>query len=151
VTEKIVEKKIAEQVEPAPIKTENTQSTFGVGFISVIFLMIIVTMIGFYFLNALSNKQDAQQTKIVRENERVLTLTKQITSIQAQLASTQKLLTTVDADVTSTDDVFTQKLTAFSKVNDKNLNRVHADLNQSIANVQRQLGKTRGDWLMADA
>jgi uncharacterized protein HemX len=87
----------------------------------------------------------------VRENERVLTLTKQITSIQAQLASTQKLLTTVDADVTSTDDVFTQKLTAFSKVNDKNLNRVHADLNQSIANVQRQLGKTRGDWLMADA
>ncbi|MCK5898770.1 MAG: uroporphyrinogen-III C-methyltransferase, partial [Methylococcales bacterium] len=72
-------------------------------------------------------------------------------SIQAQLASTQKLLTTVDADVTSTDDVFTNKLAEFSKTNDAKLKLTHADLKEAILKLQRQLGKTRGDWLMADA
>ncbi len=153
VTKKVIEKKSDQKPETKPVVAvaEQPKSKFGLGFIILVFLIIIVSMVGFYFINQLNNEQEIQQTKFVRENERVLSLTKQLTSIQAQLASTQKLLTTVDADVTSTDDVFTNKLAEFSKTNDAKLKLAHADLKESILKLQRQLGKTRGDWLMADA
>ncbi|MCK4493051.1 MAG: uroporphyrinogen-III C-methyltransferase [Methylococcales bacterium] len=156
-TEKVTTKKAEKKPEQTPEiqqivdEKPKSKSKLGLGFIILLFLIIIISMIGFYVVQKLSSEQEAQQTKFMRENERVLSLTKQLTSIQAQLAATQKLLTTVDADVTSTDDVFTHKLAEFSKINEAKLKLTHADLKEDILKLQRQLGKTRGDWLMADA
>ncbi|MCK5871890.1 MAG: uroporphyrinogen-III C-methyltransferase [Methylococcales bacterium] len=148
---KKAEKKTAQPPEIKQTVAEKPKSKLGLGFIILLFLIVIISMVGFYFVQKLSAKQETHHSKLLRENERVLSLTKQLTSIQAQLASTQKLLTTVDADVTSTDDVFTHKLAEFSKINEAKLKLGHADLKEDILKVQRQLGKTRGDWLMADA
>ena len=139
-TEKVTTKKAEKKPEQTPeiqqIVDEKPKSKLGLGFIILLFLIIIISMIGFYVVQKLSSEQEAQQTKFMRENERVLSLTKQLTSIQAQLAATQKRLTTVDADVTSTDDVFTHKLAEFSKINEVKLKLTHADLKEDILKLQ---------------
>nr|WP_305891834.1 uroporphyrinogen-III C-methyltransferase [Methylomonas sp. WSC-6] len=53
--------------------------------------------------------------------------------------------------MTGKDNHFTQTLADFSKLHEEHLNTARKELETSILVLQRQLGKTRGDWLLADA
>ncbi|MDQ7089788.1 MAG: uroporphyrinogen-III C-methyltransferase [Methylococcales bacterium] len=152
VAEKVTEEKQQkDEIVTEHVTVAEKKSNAWIGSVLIVLLIVIITFIGFYFLQQLGIKQDDQQLKIGNENLRIFELTKQLNSIQSQLASTQSQLTSVDADVTDTDNVFNKRLSEFSKRNDEKLEATHADLRQTILRLQRQLGKTRGDWLMADA
>lgn len=118
---------------------------------TLLILIIVLASIGIYLLLQLNDKQATQKTRLANENLRVIELTKQINSTQTQLASIQAQLISTEANITGTDDVFNQRLAKFSKRHDEKLQLTHTDLKQTILHLQRQLGKTRGDWLMADA
>nr|WP_305891397.1 uroporphyrinogen-III C-methyltransferase [Methylomonas sp. SURF-1] len=53
--------------------------------------------------------------------------------------------------MTGKDNHFNQTLAEFSKLHEERLATARKELENSILLVQRQLGKTRGDWLLADA
>ncbi len=142
---------VVEKVAVVENKVVENKSKAWIGSIIIVFLIIMLAAVGAYLLKQLNDTQENQKLRIVNENQRISELTTQINSIQSELASTQKQLTSVNEDVTGTDDVFNKRLTAFSKRQDEKLEITHTDLKQSILKLQRQLGKTRGDWLMADA
>jgi uncharacterized protein HemX len=142
-------------VEKPAVVIENKQvehkSKAWIWSLIIVLLIIMLATLGAYLLKQLSDTQENQKLRIINENQRISELTTQVNSIQSELASTQKQLTSVDEDVTGTDDIFNKRLAQFSKRYDEKLEITHADLKQTILQLQRQLGKTRGDWLMADA
>ncbi|MDD5463297.1 MAG: uroporphyrinogen-III C-methyltransferase, partial [Methylococcales bacterium] len=57
----------------------------------------------------------------------------------------------VEANIASKDTHFTKTLADFSQLHNEKLDSTRKELNEAIVQVQRQLGKTRGDWLIADS
>ena len=155
--EKVTEKQQENEtvVEKPAVVVENkaveNKSKAWIGSVMIVLLIIILAALGAYLLKQLGDTQENQKLRIINENQRISELTTQINSIQSELASTQKQLTSVDEDVMGTDDIFNKRLAEFSKRHDEKLEITHADLKHIILQLQRQLGKTRGDWLMADA
>ena len=49
------------------------------------------------------------------------------------------------------DSHFTKTLADFSQLHNQKLDGTRKELDEAIQHIQRQLGKTRGDWLIADA
>ena len=64
--------------------------------------------------------------------------------MQAQIA-------TFNEEITGKDNHYRKTLADFSQLHTEKLNRTHEELTEEITQVKRQLGKTRGDWLIADA
>ncbi len=149
--EKVTEEQPENKVVTKQVIVAERKFKAWIGLILIVLLIIVLATIGTYLLQQLNNKQENQKANIAGEIKRVSELTTQINSIQSELASTQKQLTSVNADVTGTDDIFNKRLNEFSKRQDEKLTATHADLKLTILQLQRQLGKTRGDWLMADA
>ncbi len=155
--EKVTEKQQKNETvvkKPAVVvedKVIENKSKAWIWSVMIILLIIILATLGAYLLKQLDDTLENEKLRIIDSNQRISELTTQINSIQSELASTQKQLTSVDEDVTGTDDVFNKRLAEFSKRQDEKLEITHADLKQAILRLQRQLGKTRGDWLMADA
>ncbi len=155
--EKVTEKQQKNETvvkKPAVVvenKVIENKSKAWIWSVMIILLIIILAILGAYLLKQLDDTLENEKLRIIDSNQRISELTTQINSIQSELASTQKQLTSVDEDVTGTDDVFNKRLAEFSKRQDEKLEITHADLKQAILRLQRQLGKTRGDWLMADA
>lgn len=119
----------------------------------VIVLLIIISVagFGFYLFQQLRSQQDNLGGEVNKGDMQLIELTKQISGYQAQLAAIQSQLATVEADVAGKESHFTKTLADFSQLHSEKLDTTRNELNSAIVQVQRQLGKTRGDWLIADA
>ena len=122
------------------------QSSKGLWF-SVIILLIIIGLAGagFYFFSQLRDKQQDLGGEVKGE------MSKQIADYQSQLVAIQSQLASLESNVAGKDNHFTQTLADFSQLHNEKLEGTRKDLNEAIIRLQRQLGKTRGDWLIADA
>jgi uroporphyrin-III C-methyltransferase len=122
------------------------QSSKGLWF-GVIILLIIIGLAGagFYFFSQLRDKQQDLGGEVKGE------MSKQIADYQSQLVAIQSQLASLESNVTGKDNHFTQTLADFSQLHNEKLDTTRKDLNEAIIRLQRQLGKTRGDWLIADA
>jgi uroporphyrin-III C-methyltransferase len=78
-------------------------------------------------------------------------MSKQIADYQSQLAAIQSQLATLESTIAGRDTHFNKTLADFSQLHNEKLESTRKELNDAVARVQRQLGKTRGDWLIADA
>jgi uncharacterized protein HemX len=78
-------------------------------------------------------------------------VSQQISDYQSQLAAIQSQLAAVQTDVGNKEAHFTNSVTEFSNLQNEKLDATRKDLSEEIQKLQRQLGKTRGDWLLADA
>jgi uncharacterized protein HemX len=113
----------------------------------VIILLIIIGLAGagFYFFSQLRDKQQDLGGEVKGE------MSKQIADYQSQLVAIQSQLASLESNVAGKDNHFTQTLADFSQLHNEKLEGTRKDLNESVIRLQRQLGKTRGDWLIADA
>lgn len=148
VTEKQqVDVEIKPEIQPAPPKSR------GGLWISLFLLLMIFLLAGagYYFWSQLDNKLLAQTNKMQTEDQRVIELTKQITQFQTQFTDLQTRLTAANAEASGSDQSYNQKLAEFSQRYDEKLASQHQAQQEVILRLQRQLGKTRGDWLLADA
>jgi uncharacterized protein HemX len=119
----------------------------------IIMLLIIIGLAGagFYLFLQLRSQQDSLGGEVNKGDMQLIELSKQISGYQAQLAAIQSQLATVEADVAGKENHFTKTLADFSQLHTEKLDSTRNELNTAIQQVQRQLGKTRGDWLVADA
>ena len=119
----------------------------------IIMLLIIISLagVGFYLFWQLRAQQHDLGGEVNKGDMQLIELSKQISGYQAQLAAIQSQLATMEANVSGKDAQFTKTLANFSQLHSEKLEGTRNELNASILQVQRQLGKTRGDWLIADA
>jgi uncharacterized protein HemX len=128
--------------ESKKIRRSRTGMWFGV----VILLTIVaVASAGYYFFMQLRDRQEGLGGEVKGE------LSKQVHDYQAQLNAIQSQLAALGADIAGKDTHFTKTVADFSQLHSDKLESTRKELNESIRFIQRQLGKTRGDWLMADA
>ena len=123
-----------------------SHSSKGLWF-GVIILLIIIGLAGagFYFFSQLRDKQQDLGGEVKGE------MSIQIADYQSQLVAIQSQLASLESNVAGKDNHFTQTLADFSQLHNEKLEGTRNELNDAITRLQRQLGKTRGDWLIADA
>lgn len=138
------------QDENAVNKVRTSRSGLWFG---IIILLIIISLagIGYFLLDQLREKQEGLGGEIDKDESQISELTKQITGYQAQIAAIQSQLANINTEVTGTENHYNNKLADFSKLHSEKLDTTRNELNTSIKRIQLQLGKTRGDWLIADA
>lgn len=102
-------------------------------------------------LQEVGDKQTDQGTDINKGDLREIEISKQLNAFQSQLASMQSQIATFNKEVAGKDSHFTKTLADFSQLHTEKQNATRKKLTADITQVKRQLGKTRGDWLIADA
>jgi uncharacterized protein HemX len=117
----------------------------------MLLIIISVAGAGYYLFHELRTQQADLGGEVNKGDMQLIELSKQISGYQAQLAAIQSQLATVEANVAGKDAHFTKTLADFSQLHSEKLDGTRNELNTAIQQVQRQLGKTRGDWLIADA
>jgi uncharacterized protein HemX len=138
---------LSEQQEQDLGETKQARRSRSGFWFGVIILLIIIGVAGagFYLFTQLRNEQKGLGGEVKGE------MSKQIADYQSQLAAIQSQLATIEANIAGKDTHFTKTLADFSQLHNEKLESTRKELNEAIARVQRQLGKTRGDWLIADA
>lgn len=126
---------------------KKSRAGLWIGIVSIV-LVIGLAAAGFYFFQQLRATQDTENNQ---DNLKLIEVDKALNDLQTQLSGLQGQLSNVNAEMTGKDNHFTQTLTDFSKLHDERLTTTRKELEASILMLQRQLGKTRGDWLLADA
>lgn len=145
-------KKVAELIEAieqqtvkeTPPEVRRSRSGFWFGLI-ILLIIAIVAGTGYYFLSQLRDKQEGLGGEVKG------VVSQQISDYQSQLAAIQSQLAAEQTDIGNKESHFTNTVAEFSKLHDEKLEIVRKDLTEEIQKLQRQLGKTRGDWLLADA
>ena len=130
------------QNETKPVRRSQSGLWFG---IIILFIVLALAGAGFYFFTQLRDKQEGLGGEVKGE------MSKQIADYQSQLVAIQSQIAAMEANIAGKDTHFTKTLADFSQLHNEKLESTRKDLNDSIVGVQRQLGKTRGDWLIADA
>jgi uroporphyrin-3 C-methyltransferase len=131
-------------------KVHRSRSGFWFG---IIILLIIIGLAGagFFLFTQLREQQASLGGEVDKGDMQLIELSKQISGYQSQLASVQSQLATLEASIAGKDTHYTKTLEDFSRLHNEKLDSTRKELNSAIQQVQRQLGKTRGDWLIADA
>lgn len=144
--ESVEQQTIVEQqpVKEASPEVRRSRSGFWFGLI-ILLVIAVVAGTGYYFLQQLREKQEGLGGEVKG------VVSQQINDYQAQLAAIQSQLAAEQTDISSKETHFSHTVEEFSKLHDEKLETVRKDLTEEIQKLQRQLGKTRGDWLLADA
>lgn len=151
-------KNVAEVIEQQEVETQTTskpnikKSRNGALFgIIIILIIICVAGAGYFFLQQLRDKQKDLGGELSKDSQLMMELTKQISGYQAQLVEIQGQLTRLSSNVDNKDENFEHRLNDVTKVQNDRIENVSEHINESIQRIQRQLGQTRGDWLVSDA
>ncbi|MGZ8226036.1 MAG: uroporphyrinogen-III C-methyltransferase [Methylococcaceae bacterium] len=136
-----------EQQEQGAGETKAVRRARSGFWFGVIILLIIVGVAGagFYLFTQLRDRQEGLGGEVKGE------MSKQIHDYQDQLNAIQNQLAALEANIAGKDTHFTKTLADFSQLHNEKLESTRKELMDSIRYIQRQLGKTRGDWLVADA
>ncbi|MGR8934820.1 MAG: uroporphyrinogen-III C-methyltransferase [Gammaproteobacteria bacterium] len=139
-----------QQNEAYSSKTHRSRSSFWIGII-IIVAVIALAGAGFYLLKELRDEQKGLGGEINKGDMQLLELSNRLTGLQEQFSVLQKQLATMQGQIASKDEQFNKTLANFSKLHEEKSDTIRHELTAAVAQVQRQLGKTRGDWLIADA
>ena len=136
-----------EKIEKVAVENEKSHRSRSGFWFGVIIILIVISLAaaGYYLVAQLRERQ----TKLPGEVKGQVS--KQISDYQAQLTAIQSQLSTIEANVASKDAHFAKTLDDYVKLQNEKLDSTRKDFNLAIQRIQRQLGKTRGDWLVADA
>jgi len=133
-------------------EVKNTKPKTNRLFGSVVVLMIVVMAgVGYVLFLQLSTGQEGLQGALDKEDARVIEVTKQLTHFQSQIANLQSHIATIEKKLATQDSQFERTISQYAAQHTEKLNQTKSNLDGAIQSIQRQLGKTRGDWLIADA
>jgi uncharacterized protein HemX len=136
-----------EQPSP-PSSTRRIATWLGYG---TLFLVLLLVGAGVFLLQELRSKQEGLGGELSRDDQQMLELTHQITGLQSELSALHNQFATLQAQVTTEDAKFERQIGEQSQALGERLVNIRAELAAEIQHIQRQLNKTRGDVMVADA
>lgn len=144
---------MAEVIEEQPdnptpvVVVKKSRAGLWIGLVAII-LVIALAAAGFFVVQQM---QASQNTANNQDEQRLIEVDKQMNGLQNQLSTLQSQIASLNDEMAGKDNHFNQTLSDFSKLHEERLDNARKDLESSIVVLQRQLSKTRGDWLLADA
>jgi uroporphyrin-3 C-methyltransferase len=138
---------VIEQIEKDSADSKKSHRSRSGFWFGVIILLVVIGIAGagYYLLMQLRERQTNLGGEVKGE------LSKKVADYQSQLSAIQSQLSTIEATVAGKDAHYTKALDDYAKLHNEKLDNIRKEMNESIQHLQRQLGKTRGDWLIADA
>lgn len=140
---------------PKVVKTSKVGLFFS---LLLVILIIFISGAGYFMIEQIHTEHKGMGGNIDRDDKRIQALTIQISAYQEQLAVLQTQIATMDSEVTNLETAsagksttIKQTLVEFSELQSDKLAASKQELLIAIEQIKRQLGKTRGDWLIADA
>ncbi len=136
--------------ETAPSAPQPSRSRAWIGYL-MLFMVLALVIGGYFFISQIRSAQEGLGGQLSKGDQRLLDMTRQITDLQSELATLHSQFATLQAQISTEDTKFERQIGEQStEINDK-LNATKGELEKSIQRIQRQLGKTRGDLMIADA
>ncbi len=145
----VIEDQKQQKVATAP-KEKKSGNGAWLGLV-IVLIVLGLAGAGFLLLQQLRDKQQDLGGELSKDTQQMQELTKQISGYQAQLVAIQSQLSNLSGEVSSKGTNYEHKLNEHSDIHNQRLENTAERLKESIQRIQRQLGKTRGDWLVADA
>jgi uncharacterized protein HemX len=114
-------------------------------------LVLALVGAGVFLLQELRSKQEGLGSGLDKGDRQLQELLHQTSSLQSELATVHSQIAAMQSQVTTEDTKFEREIgeereSLFSKVD-----TVHNELSASIQHIQRQLNRSRGDIMIADA
>ena len=142
--------------ETQTVAVNSTHNKKGISLGSVVIAFTLLGLlalagVGYFLWDQLRSEQQGLGGNLDKGDKRIIELRKQINTTQSQLTTTEKQLTNLTETQTNSDKQYERLLKEQSKLYEDRLKNTNAQLDLKMNNIQRQLGQTRGDWLVADA
>ena len=135
--------------DPA-VKPKRSKLGAWVGYV-ILLVILLLAAGGFYLLQELRSKQEGLGGELDKGGKQAQELLHQITGLQTEIASLHTQLANLETQVTTEDSKFEREIGEESASFGQKLDAAKTELGASIAHIQRQMNKTRGDMMVADA
>ncbi len=132
----------------APAKSTDKGLWFG---LFILLIILSLAGMGYFLFQQLRSQQETLGGEVDKGDMQLLELSKQISSYQSQLVAVQQQLAALETADKNQSAKLDKTLADFADLQSEKNQALRTDLLTRVQQVQRQLGKTRGDWLMADA
>ncbi|HLF97112.1 MAG TPA: uroporphyrinogen-III C-methyltransferase [Methylococcaceae bacterium] len=134
---------------PAPARP----ARHGKPWIGYSILLLVVGLAGgiAFWLYELRTHQEGLGTELSKEDREIAELNTQVADLQTGFKTLHGQLAALETRVTTQDSQFERLIGEQSQRLDGKIDQTRAELGASLEHIQRVLGKTRTDWLVADA
>jgi len=128
------------------------KSRFGawLGYATLLLVLILVGA-GVFLLQELRSKQEGLGSGLDKGDKQMQELFHQISGLQGELAALHSQFATLQSQVATEDSKFERAIGEQGASFGQKLDAAKSELGQSIEHIQRQMNKTRGDLMVADA
>jgi uroporphyrinogen-III synthase/uncharacterized protein HemX len=137
----------SQEARPAPKKS---RVGAWVGYL-ILLLVFALAGGGFFILNELRTKQEGLGSGLDKGDRQMQELLHQISGFQTELAALHSQFATLQSQVTTEDTKFERQIGEQGSTFGERLESTKNELAASIQHIQRQMNKTRGDMMVADA
>lgn len=131
------------RVEPAP----RPRSSAWLGYLTLT-VVILLALGGFFLLQAFRSELGGELNK---EDQQVIELSRQLGSLQHQIATLHTQVAGLQNQLVTEDSKIERVLGEQSTSYGERLDLAKTELTKAVENIQRQLNRSRGDVLVADA
>ena len=138
--------------EDRPAAKLPKKSRFGawVGYV-ILLLVFALAGGGFFILQELRSKQEGLGSGLDKGDKQMQELLRQISGFQTELAALHSQFANLQGQVTTEDSKFERQIGEQGSAFGERLDSTKTELSASIEHIQRQMNKTRGDMMVADA
>jgi uncharacterized protein HemX len=134
----------------APSKPKKTRSMAWVGYV-VLLAVVAIAVGGFFLLQELRSRQEGLGGQITNKDQQLLEVIRQMNAMQSEMATLHSQMATIQSQVSTEDSKFERSLSEnAARLNDR-LEATRTELGNDVQHIQRQLNKSRGDVMVADA
>lgn len=130
-----------------PAKAKGRSAGTWIGYLTLV-IVVLLAIGGFLLIQSFRSELGGELNK---EDQQVIELTRQLGSLQQQLATLHNQVAGLQTQLATEDSKIERVLSEQSSTFGDRLESARADLSKSVDQIQRQLSRTRGDVLVADA
>jgi uroporphyrinogen-III synthase/uncharacterized protein HemX len=134
----------------APLKPRKSRSAAWIGYV-VLLAVVALSVGGWFLLQELRSKQEGLGGQLSSKDQQLLEVTRQLNAVQSEMAALHSQVATIQSQATTEESKFERMLSEHTAQLNDRLDATRAELGGAVQHIQRQLNKTRGDLMVADA
>lgn len=138
------------QSAPPPNPEKKRRSMAWVGYL-ILLVVVALAVGGWFLLRELRSKQEGLGGQLSSKDQQILEVTRQLNAVQQEMAALHSQLATLQSQAATEDSKVERLLGEHTAQLSDRLDATRTELGGAVEQIQRQLNKTHGDVLVADA